>query len=164
MSFPCAGSIRIFSDARKGIPRMASCSCNGATTNSAGLQLSHFSAGMMTLLTTFLLTSVPWGFIGSHIRIGGIGRVGIACFSTLSDEMTLMVAPQSARDEGNSTFRIVVPSLIVGTEEQEYSESESDSTTVSNALTDSFFTPFAFSDSNLSGQPVATWSTLILRH
>src|SRR5438046_9619044 len=54
---------------------------------------------------------------------------------------------------------------MVGTDEQEYSESESDSTTASSILTDSFFTSFALSvDSNLSGQPVAIWSTLILRH
>lgn len=41
----------------------------------------------------------------------------IAFASTLSDNMRLMVAPQSIREEGNSIFSIIVAILIVGTEE-----------------------------------------------
>src|SRR5438552_15255158 len=76
-----------------------------------------------------------------------------------------MVAPQSTSEEGMAVFSIIVASLIVGTEERGYSESGSDSTMAPNALTDSFFTSFAFlTDSNLPGQSAAVWPTLILRH
>ena len=78
--------------------------------------------------------------MGSWIRTGKAGWVGIACSSTLSEDIRLMVAPQSTSEEGMSAFSITVASLMVGTEEQEYSESESDSTMAPNALTDSFLT------------------------
>src|ERR1700685_417822 len=99
------------------------------------------------------------------MRTGGVGWVGIACFSTLSEDIKLIVAPQSTREVGMSVFSIIVAILIVGTERREYSESESDSTTVaSNALTLSFLTSFFFSASILSGQSLDMCPALALRH
>src|SRR5271170_131599 len=165
MTLPLAGSIRICSEARKGIPRMTSLSCRGATMSSAGLLLSQSCSGTRTLLTTFLLTSTPWGFMGSWMRKGGVGWVGIACSSTLSADIKSIVAPLSTREEDISVFLIMVTILIVGTEGREYSESESDSTTeASRALTDSFLASFFFSASILSGQSLDMWPALILRH
>src|SRR5438046_2583176 len=127
---------------------MTSLFCRGATRSSTGLVLSHFSSGMWTLLTTFLLTSTPWGFMGSWMCTGGVGWVGIACLLTLSEDIRLMVAPQSTREEDILVSSMIVATLIVGTEGQEYSESESDSTTeASRALTASFLTSFLFSSS-----------------
>src|SRR5438477_8318347 len=103
--------------------------------------------------------------MGSWIRTGEARWVGIACFPTSSEDIRLMVAPQSTSEEGMAVFSIIVASLMVGTEERGYSESGSDSTMTPNALTDSFFTSFALlTDSNLSGQSAAVWPTLILRH
>src|SRR5436305_1280599 len=73
MTLPCAGSIRTFSVAKNGMPRMTSCSRSGATRNSAGLVLSHDSDGIPTLLITFLLTRTPLEFIGSCTRMGDVG-------------------------------------------------------------------------------------------
>src|SRR5438477_12982179 len=93
---------------------MASCSVKGATTNSASHWHSQFSSSILTLLITFLSTRVPWGLRGSWIRIGGIGRVGMSCSITLSSDMTLIMAPQSAREEGREAPSTSAAILIVG--------------------------------------------------
>ena len=57
---------------------------------------------------------------------------------TLSSDMTLIMAPQSVREEGSETPSTSVAILIVGMDlGREYSESGSDSTT--RALTDDSF-------------------------
>lgn len=99
----------------------------------------------------------------SYIRTGGIGWIGIVCFLTLSEDITLIVASQSMSEEGMIIFSIIVASLIVGTEEWGYSESESDSIMAPNAQIDSFLISFAFSASGKSEQFLEMCSTLILR-
>ena len=89
--------------------------------------------------------------MGSRIHTGGADRVDIAYFSTLSEDIKLMMASQSTSEEGMALFSIIVASLIVGTEERGYSESESDSAMALNALADSFLISFAFPISGKSG-------------
>lgn len=64
MTLSCTGSIKTFFEARNGMPRTTSLSCNNTTRNSAVLELSQDSEDISTLQTIFLFTSTPLEFRG----------------------------------------------------------------------------------------------------
>jgi hypothetical protein len=57
---------------------------------------------------------MPWELRGSWIHIGGIEWVGILYLITLSSDLTLIIALQSAREEGEEVPPTSVAILIVG--------------------------------------------------
>ena len=68
--FDAAASIPMFSDARKGIPRMTLLLARGVMMNFDGWVLSHCFDGILTLATTAVLAVTGRGLIAWWIRIG----------------------------------------------------------------------------------------------
>ena len=107
--------------------------------------------------------------MGSCIHIGDIGRVGIECFTTLSEDKRLIVTSQLTNETGRAVSSIFVTSLIIETdlEYDKYSELGSDST-MASVLINSFLTffnsPFIVTEEGVffSEQLDTMWSILIL--